>query len=96
MKRAIDVALGLLVADLCLSVLSGGFSIYGPVDVAGFWARIAVSLGLLALRYRQCGSGTNPRWYGYLAILLLCLCFFIFVPIGFAETVCGITPTRAR
>ena len=73
MKRAIDVALGLLVADLCLTVLSGGFSIYGPVGVAGFWARIAVSLGLLALRYHECGSGTNPRWYGYFAILLLCL-----------------------
>ena len=73
MRRAVDVSVALLVLDLSLIVLSGGFSIYGPVSAPGLWIRITVALAVLALRYRLAGSAASPHWYGYLAILLLCL-----------------------
>src|SRR3989304_5871772 len=73
MRRAVAVSGALLVLDLALIVLSGGFSIYGPVSAPGLWIRITVALAVLALRYRLAGSAASPHWYGYLAILLLCL-----------------------
>ncbi|HEX9725914.1 MAG TPA: hypothetical protein VGC53_16675 [Vicinamibacteria bacterium] len=72
MRRAIGAAFGLLALDLILIVSSGGFSVLGPVTPAGVGLRVAASLLLLALRYRL-GGRVSPQWYGYLAILLLCL-----------------------
>ena len=73
MKRGIDAALGLLALDLTLIVSSGGFSVLGAVSPGGVGFRVATSLALLVLRYRLVGSAANAQWYGYLAILLLCL-----------------------
>jgi hypothetical protein len=73
MKRLSDIALGLVVLDLSLIVVSGGVSIFGVVSVGGFGLRLALSLALLVFRYRLSGVAARRQWYGYFALLLLLL-----------------------
>jgi hypothetical protein len=69
-KRAVRAVLALVLLDVAAIVVSGGVSLFGPVEVAGVVLRLVLAAFLLGLDFLACGK-RRANDYGYILLLLL-------------------------